>query len=132
LGSAPPDDERNAGVAFHGGAELRLRWPLPQHARALADSHSDPRPEFDRVFEQLTSLFEIGAGVKEAIDLAAVFGPLSELVEVAMVRDERVICFLLGPISLFGPIRHVSLSVVLASLLYPNRPPDSKSHDAQS
>jgi hypothetical protein len=77
--------------------------PLTQHARALADSQPDPRPVFDRVFEQLTSLFEIVAGVKEAIDLAAVFGPLFDLVEVAMVRDERVI-------SLFvGPMRHTQL-----------------------
>jgi hypothetical protein len=101
---------------LRGGAELRLRWPLPQHARALADSQSDPRPVFDRVFEHLTSLFKIVAGVNEAIDLAAVFGPIFDLVEVAMVRDERVICFLLGPISLVEPIRHGSLSVVLASL----------------
>jgi hypothetical protein len=39
----------------------------------------------DGIGEQLTSLFEIVAGVEQAVDLRALFGPLFNLVEIAIV-----------------------------------------------
>jgi hypothetical protein len=63
---------------------------LLQHARPLPDREPDPRPVFDCYIEQLTSLVEIVAGVKHALDLRAVLGPLFELVEIAIVRIERI------------------------------------------
>jgi hypothetical protein len=45
----------------------------------------------DRVGEQLTSPFEIVAGVKEPIDLRAVLGPLLDLVVITFVREQRFV-----------------------------------------
>jgi len=52
----------------------------------------------DRGGEQPASLVEIIAGVKEALDLRAVLGPLLNLVEIAIVREERIVGLLVGPI----------------------------------
>jgi hypothetical protein len=49
--------------------------------------------------EQLARLFEIVAGMKKPRDLRAVLGPLFELVEVAIVREQRVVSLFVGPIS---------------------------------
>ena len=46
--------------------------------------------------------------VRHAFDIRAVLGPVFELVEVAIVREQWVFGFLLGPIRLVGPPRHVS------------------------
>jgi hypothetical protein len=69
---------------------LLLR-PLLQHARPLPDRQPDPRPMLDGLSEQLTSLVEIVAGIEQALNLRAVLGPLFELVEIAVVRMQRVI-----------------------------------------
>src|ERR1700691_4953002 len=44
-------------------------------------------------------LVEIVAGIKQALDLRAVLGPLFDLVEVAIVRAQRVVSFFAGPSS---------------------------------
>jgi hypothetical protein len=36
------------------------------------------------------------AGIQQTIDLRAIFGPLLDLVEIAVVRLERVVSFLVG------------------------------------
>ena len=59
--------------------------PLLQHAPSLSDRQSDPWPVLDRLLEYLTRLVEIAAGVKHAIDLAAVLRPLLDLVVIALV-----------------------------------------------
>jgi hypothetical protein len=41
--------------------------------------------------EQLASLVQIIAGVEHALDLRAILGPLFNLVEIAIVRQERAI-----------------------------------------
>lgn len=38
--------------------------------------------------EQFTSLFKIIAGIEQAIDLCAVFGPFFDLVEIASIGKE--------------------------------------------
>jgi hypothetical protein len=43
-------------------------------------------------------LFGVIAGVKRIGDVQAVFGPLFDLVEIAIVGDESIISFLAGPI----------------------------------
>jgi hypothetical protein len=45
----------------------------------------------DRFGEQLTSLLKIVACVKQPLDLRAVLGPLLELVEIAIVREKRIV-----------------------------------------
>ena len=70
--------------------DLFLR-PLLQHARPLPDRQPDPRPTFDFFREQLTSLVEIVAGVKQAVDLRAILGPLLDLVVITIVRELRVV-----------------------------------------
>jgi hypothetical protein len=53
----------------------------------------------DCLVEELTSLFEIVAGVKEAVDLHAVLRPLLDLVEIAVIGVKRVISFFVGPVA---------------------------------
>jgi hypothetical protein len=55
------------------------------------------------------ALFQIIAGVQQPIDFGAVLSSLLDLVEVAIVREERTIGFLIRPIGLLGPPRHVSI-----------------------
>ena len=55
----------------------------------------------DRFGEQLTSLVEIVAGIEQPLDLRAVLGPLFELVEITIVRAQRVIS-----VSSSDPMRH--------------------------
>jgi hypothetical protein len=55
---------------------------------------------FDCFGEQITSLVEIVAGVKKALDLSAVLGPLFELVEIAIVREKRIVGLLVRPANL--------------------------------
>jgi hypothetical protein len=66
-------------------------WPLLEYSRPLPDREPDPRPTLDRVGEQLTSLFQIVADIKEAVDLRAVLGPLLNLVKGVIVRAQRVV-----------------------------------------
>jgi len=67
-------------------------WPLLEYSPPLPDRKPDPRPMLDRFGEQLASLVEIVAGVKEAIDFRAVLGPLLELVEIPIVREMKIVC----------------------------------------
>ena len=67
-----------------------------QHPRPLADGQPDLRPVLDCRREYVARLVEIVAGVQHAIDLAAVFRPLLDLVEAAVVRAEWVVGLLLG------------------------------------
>jgi hypothetical protein len=50
--------------------------------------------------EQLTRLLKIVAGIKQALDLRAVLGPLFELVEIAIVREKRIVGLLVRPANL--------------------------------
>jgi hypothetical protein len=51
----------------------------------------DPQPMLDRRGEDLPRLVQAAAGIEHALDLGAILGPLLDLVEVAVVRDEWVI-----------------------------------------
>ena len=97
-----PDRRRaRCRVTFHGRAGLRLRRrPLLQHARTLPDSQPYPRPMLNRIGEQLASLFQVVAGVEQAIDLRAVLRPLLDLVEIKVVRTQRVVSLFVGPFKL--------------------------------
>jgi hypothetical protein len=46
---------------------------------------------------------EVAAGERRAIDLRAILRPLLDLVEITIVRDERIIGLFIGPVAL-GPI----------------------------
>jgi hypothetical protein len=63
-----------------------IRQDIMERTDARPDRQPDPRPVLYGLGEQLTSPVEIVAGVKEALDLRAVLGPLSDLVEIAIVR----------------------------------------------
>jgi hypothetical protein len=60
---------------------------LIEQACALPDRQSDPRPMLDGLRKQLTRLGETVTGVTQAIDLRFVFGPLLDLVVIALVGD---------------------------------------------
>jgi hypothetical protein len=68
-----------------------LRRPLLQHQRPLPNGQLDPQPMLDRRGEDLPRLVQAAAGIEHALDLGAILGPLLDLVEVAVVRDEWVI-----------------------------------------
>jgi hypothetical protein len=70
----------------------------------------------DRFGEQLASLVEIVAGVKEAIDFRAVLGPLLELVEIPIVREMRIVCFLVRPIVIHARPSPLSAASLIAHL----------------
>ena len=44
----------------------------------------------DRCGEDLSRLVQIAAGIEHALDLAAILGPLLDLVVIAVVRDQRL------------------------------------------
>jgi hypothetical protein len=52
---------------------------------------------FDGVCKNFPCLFEVIAGVEQPIDLRAVLGPLLDFVEIAIVREERIVGFIVGP-----------------------------------
>jgi hypothetical protein len=77
---------------FRAGAELRL-WRRPQrrHARPLPYRKPDPRPVPDGFSKWLASLFETVAGIEQPIDLYTALSPLLDLVEIAIVGEERIV-----------------------------------------
>ena len=68
------------------------------HSRSLPDGQPDPWPVLYRLAKNVPRGVEIIAGIQQAIDLRAIFGPLLDLVKIAVVRIERVGGFLVGPI----------------------------------
>jgi hypothetical protein len=74
-------------------------WPLIQHSRPLPNGQSDPPPVLNRLCEDISCLVEIVAAVQQTVDLRAVLCPLLDLVEVADIRNQRVIGFFVGPIA---------------------------------
>jgi len=47
----------------------------------------------DRSGEDLPRLFKVATGVQHPIDLGPIFGPLLDLVEIAVVRNQRIVGF---------------------------------------
>jgi hypothetical protein len=89
---------------------------------ALPDRQPDPRPVPHRAPKHIASFGEIVAGVEHAVDLGAILRPLLNLVEVALVRLERVVGLLIrrGRWSLRGYPSSISNSTVsLADHLMP-------------
>ena len=50
----------------------------------------------DRLSEDLPRLVQLTAGIEHVVDLGPVLGPLLDLVEVAVVRDERIVSLVVG------------------------------------
>ena len=50
----------------------------------------------NRLRENLPRLVKAATGIKHVVDLRPVLGPLLDLVEIAMVRDERLISLFVG------------------------------------
>src|ERR1700684_141805 len=51
---------------------------------------------FDRRREDLARLVQIIAGIQHLVDVGPIPGPLLDLVEVEMVRDDRVVSLVVG------------------------------------
>ena len=71
--------------------------PLLEHAGLLPDCQPDPRPMLDRLGEDLARLIQVAAGVEHALE-PAFLNLLLDLVVVAMVRQQRLVGFFVGPI----------------------------------
>jgi hypothetical protein len=69
-----------------------------QHSRSLPDREPDTRPVLDGGGEQLARLVEVIAGIEQAIDFRFVLGPFLDLIEVALIGDDRIAGFFVGPI----------------------------------
>jgi hypothetical protein len=67
-----------------------------QHPR-LPDRQPDPRPVLDGLGEYVPRLVEIVAGIEHAVNLGTVFGPFLDFVVVGVVREQRVVGFIVGP-----------------------------------
>jgi hypothetical protein len=67
--------------------------PLLQHPRPLPDGQSDPGPVLDGLGEQLACLIKVIASVQRAVRFRAVSRPFLDLVEIALVRLERIVRF---------------------------------------
>jgi hypothetical protein len=72
---------------------------LLHHEGALADGQSDPWAMLDGAGEDVLGLGETVARVEQALDRHAVARPLLDLVEVAVIRIERVARFLIRPVA---------------------------------
>ena len=71
---------------------------LIQYPCSLSDGHPDPWPVLYCLCKNVPRFIEIIAGIQQAIDLRTIFGPLLDLVKIAVVRTERVGGLLVGPI----------------------------------
>jgi hypothetical protein len=59
---------------------------------------TDPSPVLDSGAEYLLRLFEVIARVQQSVEFGAVLGPLFDFVEITIVRHERIVSRLVGPI----------------------------------
>ena len=57
--------------------------------------------------ENLVRLVETVAGIQDVINFGAVFRPLLDFVEIALVRVERIVSLFDSPISSRGTPRHI-------------------------
>ena len=73
----------------------------------------------DGVGKLFLRLFKAAAGVEHALDFHAVFGPLLNLIEIAIVRAERIVGLLVAPIVIHGGrVRWQQQAMVLSAALY--------------
>ena len=84
-------------IGLASASPFLLRPPL-QNARSLPDRYPDPRPVLDGGGEDFLRLAKIVAGIEQAINFHAVPRPLLDLVEIAMVGDQRVVGLFVGPV----------------------------------
>src|SRR5215831_149568 len=77
------------GLACRGSS----RRPPFEYPRSLPDGQVDPRPVLDPLREDIPCLVEVVAGIEQAIYLRAIPRPFFDLVEVADVRNQRVVGF---------------------------------------
>jgi hypothetical protein len=72
---------------------------MQKHARPLPNGQPDTWPMVDRRGEDLPRLVEVAAGEQHPIDLGPVLGPFLDLVEIAAVRNQRLVGLFVGPIA---------------------------------
>ena len=77
---------------------LFLRPPF-EHPRPLPRGYSGARAYPDVVGEDGARFVEVTAGTQHAGDALFVPGPKLDLVEVAIVRNQRVVGFFVGPVA---------------------------------
>jgi hypothetical protein len=85
--------------AQRGVASAVLPRPLIEHPRPLPNGYSGARAYPDVVGEDGACLVEVIARVDHAQDTLIVLGPKLDLVEIAVVRIQRVVGLLVGPVA---------------------------------
>ena len=73
--------------------------PLVQHARSLADGHADPRPMLCPTIEDAFGLVQAAAREQHLSYALTVSAPLVDLVEIAMIGDQGLVSFFVGPVA---------------------------------
>jgi hypothetical protein len=74
------------------------RRPLLQRTRPLPDGHADTRSVLGPAVKDPLGLFQAAAGEQQFGYALTVARPLLDLVEVAVVRNQRLVGFFVGPI----------------------------------
>jgi hypothetical protein len=75
-----------------------LSGPLLQYTCALADGQPDLRPVPECIGEDVLRPTKIATGIQQAVDSRPVCGPFLDLIEIAVVRFDRVEGFFVGPV----------------------------------
>jgi hypothetical protein len=75
------------------------RRPLLQHARPLSDGQPDARPVPDHGGKDRVGTINAATGIQQIDNAQAIPRPLLNLVEVAGVRNQRVVGLLVGPVA---------------------------------
>ena len=95
-----------------------------QHPHPLPHGQPDARPVLAGSLEDAARFFEAVAGVEHELDPQPVAAPLLDLVEVAAVGIERVVGFLVGPVTHLArasPFRLLSLAMLGRNASTPRR-----------
>ena len=131
----PVSDARLFGWRKSGVQQLRCRRRSDGPGAPPALGHSSGHRQSTRVRCRIVSLmrglcltalansscafFKAAAGVEHALDFHAVFGPLLNLIEIAIVRAERIVGLLVAPIVIHGGrVRWQQQAMVLSAALY--------------
>jgi hypothetical protein len=87
-----------AGSRVLSRAESLSLWPPLKHATSLPDRQPRPWALPDEIGEDRPRLVETAAGEQHALDPLLVLGPELDLVEIPVIRDQRLVSLFVGPL----------------------------------
>src|SRR6185295_17960826 len=100
-----------APVSILSGWGFSFPRPLVQYPRPLADGHADPRSMLCPTIENAFGLIQATAREQQLSHPLAVSAPLLDLVEIAMVGDQGLVRFFVGPVG------HLTAAIFISTAL---------------